>query len=465
MSNSLVRFVQTAVAVGAPTTALAWSLIGAADARPIAAVGLASVALAIASRGRASPRRASAGATELRGDPSSEEDIMHTDQLESLGVLAGGIAHDFNNLLTGILGNTALALNDLPAGQARDCVQEADTAARRARALVAQILAYSGRGELELRPVDLPQVVRETRTLLTRVISPKAELEIHGRPEQVIEGDPAQIRQVVMNLLTNASDALEDKPGRISVRIAPQRLSRRELDQTVLGRDLPPGRYLRLEVRDTGCGMSEGTVHRMFEPYFTTKPTGRGLGLAALLGIVRHHRGTLRVESVLGQGTTVIVWFPAPAAGLLVIPSDPGLNVLQKQEARTGRVLLAEDEEMVRRVAARMLSRLGYQVVAVSDGREALAELERGEDYAFAVIDVQMPGVDGREVLRRLRHDRSDLPTVLMTGYAGEDSPGETQPDAWLRKPFSLKELMAALDAAQVSVRGTPPLRMRNTAP
>jgi two-component system cell cycle sensor histidine kinase/response regulator CckA len=380
----------------------------------------------------------------------SQEQLIHAAQMESLGILAGGIAHDFNNLLTGILGNTNLALAELPEGSARDAVLEADTAARRARELVAQILAYSGRGRLELRAVDLSSLSRETLTLLHHVLSPKAQVRIETMKDARIEADPAQIRQVVMNLLTNASDALGDAPGEVSLRVLKERMSREQLDRTMLGRELPPGRYVRVEVEDTGCGMDAETLARMFEPYFTTKFTGRGLGLAALLGIVRHHRGTLQVHSAPGEGTTATVWFPA--TDTTDAPSEG--SELPRPTRRTGTVLLAEDEEMVRRVATRMLSKLGYEVVAVADGAEAIQCLQEDmRGLTLALVDVRMPVIDGREVLRVLRERRPELPVVLMTGYAGPDSTEGVTPDAWLRKPFSLKDLLAVLDQPRATTR------------
>jgi two-component system cell cycle sensor histidine kinase/response regulator CckA len=385
-----------------------------------------------------------------RHEAMSHEQLIHAAQMESLGILAGGIAHDFNNLLTGILGNTNLALAELPAGSARDAVLEADTAARRARELVAQILAYSGRGRLELRAVDLSSLSRETLTLLHHVLSPKANVRIETADDARIEADPAQIRQVVMNLLTNASDALGDAPGEVSLRVCKERMSREQLDRTMLGRELPPGRYVRAEVRDTGCGMDAETRARMFEPYFTTKFTGRGLGLAALLGIVRHHRGTLQVHSAPGEGTTMTVWFPATDTS--DSPSEG--SELPRPGSRTGTILLAEDEEMVRRVATRMLSKLGYEVVAVADGAQAIQCLQEDlREITLALVDVRMPVVDGREVLRVLRERRPELPVVLMTGYAGPDGTEGVSPDAWLRKPFSLKDLVAVLDQPRATAR------------
>jgi two-component system cell cycle sensor histidine kinase/response regulator CckA len=382
--------------------------------------------------------------------PPTDEELLRATELESLGRLAGSIAHDFNNLLTGILGNTTLALSDLPPGNVREAVLEAETAARRAKELVAQILAWSGRGRLELRPIDLGALVTETRGLLGKVLSPRARLEVEIEPGALVEADPAQIRQVVMNLLTNASDALGGSPGRIRVSVkARVRLQRQDLERTQMGQGLSPGAFALLEVRDDGCGMSKETVARMFEPFFTTKLTGRGLGLAALLGIVRNHHGTLEVETALGEGTAMRVWLPRTDSGSLNTP-EPAPNRSLKEEI-VGCVLLVEDEDLVRRVTTRMMSKLGFEVVACEGGREAISLIDDpGEQWAVAIVDVQMPEIGGREVLARIRERRPELPVVLMTGYAGPEAERvEPMPDAWLRKPFSMVELLEAAKEAR----------------
>jgi two-component system cell cycle sensor histidine kinase/response regulator CckA len=391
------------------------------------------------------PARSSEPDEEPSIEPPTDEELLRATELESLGRLAGSIAHDFNNLLTGILGNTTLALAELPSGGTRDAVQEAEMAARRAKELVAQILAWSGRGRLELRPIDLGDLVQETRALLGKVLSPRAQLEVEIEPGALVEADPAQIRQVAMNLLTNASDALGGSSGRIRVTVRSRvRLTRADLDRSQMGTPLPAGVYALLEVRDDGCGMTRETVARMFEPFFTTKVTGRGLGLAALLGIVRNHRGTIEVESAPGVGTAMRVWLPRADSGPLQAPEpEPATPV---REELAGTVLLVEDEELVRRVTTRMMAKLGFELVSCEGGREALATLDEGaEEWTLAVVDVQMPEVGGREVLARIRERYPALPVVLMTGYAGPEAEHEEPaPDAWLRKPFSMAELLEA---------------------
>jgi two-component system cell cycle sensor histidine kinase/response regulator CckA len=446
---------------GAGLGLLAWAV--GTDPGTAALVGVAALTGAALARWRPAPAPTStpaatpapatpAGETAPHpAEPPTEDQLLRATELESLGMLAGGIAHDFNNLLTGILGNTTMALADLPAGAPRDAILEAEVAARRAKELVAQILAWSGRGRLELRPIELGELVTETRALLGKVLSPRAKLEVDIEPGALVEADPAQLRQVVMNLLTNASDALGGSPGRIRVTVlARVRLRREDLDRTPMGQALQPGTYALLEVKDDGCGMSKETIARMFEPFFTTKVTGRGLGLAALLGIVRNHRGAIEVESQPGEGTAMRVWLPRTTSSSLVTPEPPPERPTREEIA--GAVLLVEDEDLVRRVTTRMMSKLGFEVVPCPGGREALAAIDDpGEQWTLALVDVQMPEVGGREVLARIRERRPDLPVVLMTGYAGPEAERiEPLPDAWLRKPFSMAEL---LDAGRVARR------------
>jgi C4-dicarboxylate-specific signal transduction histidine kinase len=242
-----------------------------------------------------------------------ERQIQHAQKLESLGVLAGGIAHDFNNLLVGILGNAGLALMRLaPDDPTRPTVEAIHASAMRAAELTKQMLAYSGRGKFVVQPVSLTDVVAEMSELLGASITKKAAVEFDFAPDlPPIEADATQIRQVVMNLITNASEAIGEGSGRITLRTGVVRADRALFASTHLDDDLPEGDYAFMEVADTGCGMDEETRAKIFDPFFTTKFMGRGLGLAAVLGIVRGHRGTIRVTSAPGEGTTVSVYLPA----------------------------------------------------------------------------------------------------------------------------------------------------------
>jgi signal transduction histidine kinase len=242
-----------------------------------------------------------------------EAQMQHSQKLESLGVLAGGIAHDFNNLLMGILGNAGLALMDVPAGSpARESLSGIETAVLRAKDLTSQMLAYSGRGRFVIEVVELPGVVEGMMHLLEVSISKNVVLRTDfSREAPPVEADVSQLRQIVMNLITNASEAIGERSGTIGIATGAIRCDRAFLQATYLDEELPEGVYTYLEVSDTGEGMDSSTVDRIFEPFFTTKFSGRGLGLAAVLGIVRGHRGAIRLQSEPGQGTTIRVLFPA----------------------------------------------------------------------------------------------------------------------------------------------------------
>jgi two-component system cell cycle sensor histidine kinase/response regulator CckA len=380
-----------------------------------------------------------------------EQRIQHAQKLESLGVLAGGIAHDFNNLLVGILGNASLAMLDLPAeSPARDAVLQIQTAAERSADLTRQLLAYAGKGQFEIRPEHLTRLVTDILPLLQAALSKRVELR-HEFAAQLAEvrGDPAQLTQVVMNLLTNASDAIGDRTGVVSLRTRERLLAREDLAGMALGVDLPPGPYVGLEVEDSGDGMDEATLGRIFEPFFTTKFTGRGLGLAAVLGIVRSHRGALRVTSVPARGTCFEVWLPggqdvvdAPIAGRVEVPVPDG----------GGLVLVADDEPAVRQVARKFLERWGYEVLEAADGLEALALAEReGGRLHLVLLDITMPRKDGVETFRELRQVSRTLPVVLMSGFteqAAATDLGSLGRALFIQKPFKGDDLRRTIAQA-----------------
>lgn len=342
--------------------------------------------------------------------------LQQAQRLESLGVLAGGIAHDFNNLLVGVLGNASLALIDVPPGSPlREQLLGIETAAQRAADLTRQLLAYSGKGRFVIERVDLTRIVEEMATLLETALSKKAELRLAlkaGLP--AVDADATQIRQVVMNLLTNASEALADAPGEILVCTGVQRVDDAYAERTIDGATIPPGDYVFLEVADTGHGIPTAEVSRIFEPFFTTKFTGRGLGLAATLGIVRGHRGAIKLYSEVGRGTTFKILLPAadgePAAAL-------GATAGRAFVVR-GTALIVDDEPGVRAVTRAMLSRRGFEVLEAANGEEALAvfEAER-ERVSVVLLDLTMPRLDGEEVFRRLKALDPTVRVIMMSGY------------------------------------------------
>ncbi len=390
-----------------------------------------------------------------------EARIQQAQKLESLGVLAGGVAHDFNNLLVGILGNASLAAMDLhPGGPAWDSIKQIEVAARRAAELTAQILTYTGKARISSEVLDLTDMVREMAQLLEPAVASRAEVDfdLHVDPV-VLKGDPAQLRQVVMNLLMNASDALEGEPGQITVRTGVLEAGRAYLDQGYLGDDAMPGSFVYLEVQDTGCGMDDATRDRMFDPFFTTKLSGRGLGLAATLGVVKGHGGAIHVSSALGRGTVFRVMFPAVEAAL---PGpEPEVDAPPASSARASEdILVVDDEDSVRNVAASVLKRFGYRVIQASGGEEAL-EILAGDRHSIraVVLDLTMPGVDGREVLKFMAIKSWDVPVVLSSGYT-EDAVREEvrghRVAGFVRKPYSPNEL---LQKVQRAVQSAPDRR------
>jgi PAS domain S-box-containing protein len=372
--------------------------------------------------------------------------LQEAQRLESLGVLAGGMAHDFNNLLTTILGFASLAGMDLPADSPLDGpLQQIEQAARQAAELCQQMLAYAGKGRFVVGPVDLNALVRDSAALIHRAVSRQAVLTFQLAADlPAVLADTGQMRQVVLNLLSNASEALGEGPGVIAVRTGALRAGRELLAPLHLGAELPEGEYVELEVCDTGCGMGAGVQARIFEPFFSTKFTGRGLGLAAVLGIVRSHRGAIGVDSKPGEGSTFRVLLPAAPAPEDRTPEQAG-------PARgKGLVLVAEDEEGVRTLARHMLELLGHEVVLAADGDEALARLhERAGKVRLVLLDLTMPRRDGEQTLREVRRHWPDLPVLLMSGYSEAELGGRVAGAAsgFLQKPFTLQDLAGRVDA------------------
>jgi two-component system, cell cycle sensor histidine kinase and response regulator CckA len=383
------------------------------------------------------------------------QQVLYVQKLESLGVLAGGIAHDFNNLLMAILGNLDLAMEGLPPGSPiRDNLRAAEIASRRAADLARQMLAYSGRGRFVVEPLRLNRIIEEMGHMLEVSLPKKAHLRFDLAPDlPLVEGDAAQLNQVVMNLVMNAAEAIGDAVGAIAVSTRAQRCTREQLAQTWIDDELPEGTYAVLEVEDTGGGMDAQTMARVFDPFFTTKFTGRGLGLAAVLGIVRGHRGAIAVESEPGHGARFRVLLPASKEA----PSSTQQPGAIRTACKSGVVvLLADDEEVLRAVGAQMLVRLGYEALIARDGLEALGAVRdlvaRGEQgrLVCAILDLKMPRMDGVEAFREIEKILPELPVLLSSGYTEQDAaarfdgPGTA---GFIQKPYALKTLAAALEA------------------
>ncbi len=380
-----------------------------------------------------------------------ERRIQETQKLESLGVLAGGIAHDFNNLLVGVLSNSELALEAL--SRARDLADVAEriaavrNSALHAAELTNQMLAYSGRGHFDVRPISLTEMVREMDHLLSASISKKAHVHYQLTANlPAVQADVAQMRQVIMNLVTNASDALEDREGQVYVRTGTEQ--RRKVVSEVYGPvPLPPGPYAFLEVADDGCGMNDETKNRIFEPFFTTKFTGRGLGLSAVQGIVRGHGGGIVLESAPGSGTKIKVLLPCsdlPAVNLTRPKPDAG-----GEWTGSGLVLLVDDDARVRMVTELLLRSIGFEVLPTSTGREAIREFERcASEVRLVVLDVTMPDLNGDQVLAELRRRRPDVPVLLCSGYSEDEMCHRFSAEdmaTFLQKPYPFDVFRARL--------------------
>jgi PAS domain S-box-containing protein len=382
-----------------------------------------------------------------------ERRMQETQKLESLGVLAGGIAHDFNNLLVGVLSNAELALaaavdaGAAPAVQERLC--DIRTAAQHAADLTNQMLAYSGRGHFDVRPVSLNEVVGEMGHLLGASISKKARVRYELAAElPSVRADVPQLRQVIMNLITNASDALADRIGTIDLRTGIEQVGAFVKDLYGPGA-LVPGTYAFLEVSDDGVGMSEETHARLFEPFFTTKFTGRGLGLSAVQGIVRGHGGGIVLRTALGAGTTVRVLLPCTDQAATAVAARAPAPAAAWTER--GLVLLVDDDAGVRGVNEMLLRTIGFDVVAVATGRDAIREFDRCADEVRAVVlDVTMPDLNGDQVLKALRARRPDIPVLLCSGYSEEDMYERFSQDdmaSFLQKPYTFDVFRAHLKA------------------
>jgi len=378
-----------------------------------------------------------------------ERQVQQAQKMESLGVLAGGIAHDFNNILMAVLGHAELALGEIsPMSPARSNLAEISTAARRAADLCRQMLAYAGKASFALERMELRDLVEEMAHLLKTAISKKAILNLHlerGLPP--IEADPSQIRQIVMNLIINASEAIGDRSGTIKVSVGATRCDEEYLRRTELHDGLPPGLYTHLEVTDTGVGMDAQTRSRIFEPFFSTKFTGRGLGLAAVQGIVRAHKGALEIHSEPGKGTTFKILFPALENGEDAARRNDSSPLADWRGK--GTVLLVDDEESLVALGARMLEHLGFAVLTAEDGLQAVdLYRERREEIDLVLMDLTMPHMDGAEAFGELRRLNPEVRVVVASGYSHDDVASRFLGKGLagvLQKPYTLAKLRESL--------------------
>jgi len=388
-------------------------------------------------------------ARDITEQKKRAEQFRETQKLESLGVLAGGIAHDFNNLLTGILGNASIVLDDLPAGSPHRAPLEAVvSASERAAQLAQQMLAYSGRGRFVLEQIDLSARVREILPLLKASIPATVELRLDLAGNlPLIEADPAQLQQLMMNVIINGAEAIPaGSPGTLTILTRPQQIDESFLRShtTPTGSELAAGPHVLFEVRDSGAGMDEATVARIFDPFFTTKFMGRGLGLAAVLGIVRGHRGSVEVKSRPGQGTVFRFLFPAAAGARETPPLAKQPEALDLRG--DGVILVVDDEEIVRHMAQQALQRYGYTVLLAEEGSCGLDLFRReASRIRCVVLDLTMPVMSGEQTLARMKAAHNDIPIILSSGFdeaqAMERFRGQGVA-AFLQKPYKASVLV-----------------------
>lgn len=370
--------------------------------------------------------------------------MRQVQKLESLGALGGGVAHDFNNLLAGILGYADLALADLPAGSpAHASVSEVVAASKRASTICRQLLAYSGQVACSVDPLDLSALIRDIGDLAKASVAPNAKLALDlpdGLPAVV--ADAAQLRQVIVNLLLNASEALEGKAGRIEVATGQKWCGAADLRSTYLGETVREGNYVFLRVTDNGVGMDEATRVRMFDPFFSTKFRGRGLGLAAVIGIVRAHQGAIEVESQPGKGTMFVILLPASDRPAINREARPGGA---REWVGQGTVLVVDDERFERVVASTMLERVGFSVLIAED-RDRAAEMVRTRKEIVAVLlDVTSPKLGGVEACHEIQKTAGRrIPVIFSSGFSKPASVAQLEREntvAFLRKPYETEEL------------------------
>jgi signal transduction histidine kinase/ActR/RegA family two-component response regulator len=377
---------------------------------------------------------------------ASEIAILRSRNLESLGVMAGGIAHDFNNLLQGILGNTDLALEEVAAQSTlREHLIDIEEASLRAGKLVAQLLLFTGAAITEKRDLDFAETLAQIAEFAASSIPNRITFEISQPTDlPMIRVDPDQIKQAVVNLVVNASEAIGDETGTIRLAVSAEQVTSENVDSLNLVTPIPPGLYMKIEITDDGDGMPRDVRARIFEPFYSTKFPGRGLGLSALLGIVRTHSGGLSVQTKATEGTCASVYLPA----LEDAAQQPALSAPPIPATSDLRVLVVDDEHAVRSVCTRALRIAGAYVVEAETG-EAAVDYASEHDFDVAIVDLTMPGIGGLETARQLRSLHPDLRIILSSGHRDTDIQAKIDSDLiceFLHKPYRPSELLSLLN-------------------
>jgi two-component system CheB/CheR fusion protein len=378
--------------------------------------------------------------TDLR---RAEENLRQSQKMEAIGFLAAGVAHDFNNLLTGMIGNASLLLDSLPETEPTSItLRNIIDGGQRAAELTRQLLAYAGKGRFYLERVDLSQVVIQTGRLIHPSIPSNVQVRLDlDKHLSLLLADPGQIQQVVMNLMINAAEAIGEKGGVVQVRTGLQAVRGEVLPDLFLKETVAAGNYVYLEVQDNGSGMDEQTIQKIFDPFFTTKFTGRGLGLAAVLGIVRQHKGAIQLHSVPGRGTSFRVLLCVDEQEPTPIAAATNADELRG----SGTVLVIDDEELIRTYSRSVLVRFGYDVLVARDGAEGIRLFqERADQIGLVLLDVAMPGMDGSRTLERIREIRLDVPVVVCSGFGDVEVEARfagKQIAGFFPKPYTVAQL------------------------
>ena len=377
-----------------------------------------------------------------------ERRMQETQRLESLGVLAGGVAHDFNNILFVIRGNAELLdLKGDIGTDTRNMLREVMGATDRAADLCRQLLSYTGRRETSKEPVMLHDVISETMSMLGAAVSKKVTFSMSADADRfAVDADKTLLRQVLMNLVLNGAEAIEDQTGTVTVKTGTTDLDEVDLHRMSEASTASPGGFVFVEVLDDGCGMDQATRERMFDPFFTNKFTGRGLGLAAVLGIMRTHDGAIDVKSAPGFGTTVCVYLPRSTSVKSIEETEPE----SRSAGGAGQVVLvADDEASVLAVVTQMLECSGFRVLSARNGQEAVEQFRAHRpEIAAALLDITMPVMSGLEALKEIRDTAPSIPVLLMSGYESEAAAARVGPDAFIRKPVSMERLIEPLQHA-----------------
>ncbi len=405
------------------------------------------------------PIRVSGSVTDITELKESEEKRLKLEQkmqqaqkLESLGILAGGIAHDFNNLLMGVLGNTDIMLYQLPKDSPfKNKLTDIKKAAKRACELTNQILAYSGRGKFIIEPININKLVQEMSSFLTASISKRINLLYFFHKDlPLIKGDATQFRQVIMNIIINASESIGKDNGQIKITTDVVEADDKLIEKMTVNNDIQPGKYISLEISDTGCGMDESSIKQIFDPFFTTKFTGRGLGLAAVLGIINGHKGALTLTSKKGSGTSFTIYLPISETAEIPLPKSEPQNLINNKKHL--KILIIDDEDYIRTVTTRMLEIAGYESFTAKDGKTGITIFKKENPALSCVIlDLTMPEMDGQEVLEKLKLINPEVPVIISSGYSPEEVTlrfKKEEISGFLQKPYQLSELLNEIEQA-----------------